>query len=671
MSNIPPAVLLPNGFRPMNKPLPALLTIFCVAFSIQLSAEIAFAQPPARSGYEVAWFDEFNGNSLDTSRWTAGDTNVTTNFSLQDYLPSQVSVSGGSLRILSENIPSRGLPYRSGLVETKTYQKYGRWDIRAKLPTSKGMWPAIWLLADTTAHPWPSGGEIDIMENRGDQPNLTSSAFHYGINDGSNYQHNFRYEEQSAVHDGSIVNYHDSFHIYSVEWDPGQIRFYVDDVHHYTVRDSDVEGFLDSDVEEMRLILNTAIGGTFLDNPDGTTFWPQEFEIDYVHAYTRSAMVPVLTFENGGFEDNGGSMAFWSKFGDSLINNVSSGNQNVDEGTEALKLFGQFNGQQNYSGVEQGISVSAGDELRASARSFVDSGDSISGTDNVVYLKIDYYSEQYGLFGASEYISSEAIQIANSTTQNDTWLDNELLSVVPNGAVEARLAIVFEQNDNEGGAVFVDDVQFEVTGTLAPVVDNVELNSGEAQRSAVESITVYFEGDVSLAAGAVNVVQRSTQTDETFETVSSNFSRQLINNQTVVTIRFESHVRNSDNALVDGNYQLTLTGSLITSNGFPMSQDFVFGDEEAHAFYCFYSDSDGNRISNIFDLLAFRQSYRSISGSPAYQFYLDFDANGTVNVFDLLAFRSRYRTSLPFEFGSSFSSRQKSGSTASANSKKR
>ena len=98
-------------------------------------------QPAPRSGYEFAWADEFNGSELDTSLWTAANTNVPTNNSLQDYLPEQVTVNGGNLVITSENLASRGLQYRSGLVQSNTLQKHGRWDIRAKLPTSKGMWP--------------------------------------------------------------------------------------------------------------------------------------------------------------------------------------------------------------------------------------------------------------------------------------------------------------------------------------------------------------------------------------------------------------------------------------------------------------------------------------------------------------------------------------------------
>ena len=91
--------------------------------------------------------------------------------------------------------------------------------------------------------------------------------------------------------------------------------------------------------------------------------------------------------------------------------------------------------------------------------------------------------------------------------------------------------------------------------------------------------------------------------------------KQFSNDTTTVTIQFDSHVRNSDGALVDGNYQLTLTGSLVTRAGVPMSEDFVFGDVEAHAFYCFYGDTNADRDNNIFDLLAFRQSYNTVIGA--------------------------------------------------------
>jgi len=157
----------------------------------------------------------------------------------------------------------------------------------------------------------------------------------------------------------------------------------------------------------------------------------------------------------------------WTKFGDT-INNVSSGHEQLASGAESLKLYGQFNGEANYSGVEQGISVSDGDELLASAEAFIAAGDSIAGTGNQVYLKIDYYNELYGEFGSSEYISSDGILLADGSSVNDLWFNRELFSVAPEGAVEARLALVFGQQNDASGAVFVDNVQFSLTAVPEP-----------------------------------------------------------------------------------------------------------------------------------------------------------------------------------------------------------
>jgi hypothetical protein len=197
-------------------------------------------------------------------------------------------------------------------------------------------------------------------------------------------------------------------------------------------------------------------------------------------------------------------------------------------------------------------------------------------------------------------------------------------------------------------------VEFNVA--VSPTVTGIELNLGETQRSTVESVTVYFDGDVTLAPGAVSVVQRSTATAETFEAVSTSVSTQLVNGQTMASISFDSHVRNSANALVDGNYQITLNADLVTLDGVPMREDFVFGDVENDAFYAFFGDSDGNRSVDIFALLAFRQAYRSVSGNANYDYAVDYEANGAINIFDLLQFRTRYRETIPFTFTSKRSS---------------
>ena len=261
--------------------MPTKVLIACLICLFHSNALLA--QPEARDGYEVAWFDEFDAAELNQKRWTAIDKKVPTNNSRQDYLPGQVSIHDGKLIITTADEPSRGLPFRSGLVISNSKQKYGRWDVRAKLPATTGNWPAIWLLPEAR---WPSEGEIDIMENRGDHPTIVSSAFHYGTN--PPYKHHHWSDDYRAKAGGKDVNFQAGWHVYSCEWDPKQIRFYVDDVLHWTLRDEYVDGFLTKHIGPMKLLINNAVGGDFLKNPDETTVWPQTFEIDYVHVYART-----------------------------------------------------------------------------------------------------------------------------------------------------------------------------------------------------------------------------------------------------------------------------------------------------------------------------------------------------------------------------------------------
>jgi beta-glucanase (GH16 family) len=419
------------------------------------------AQPPQ---WDLVWSDDFN--VFDGNTWIRETTFNPTNNSLHAYLPQQVTVSNGNLVITSEDESAGDLPYRSGLVKSRAAQQFGRWEVRAKLPTSQGMWPAIWLLPDTGQHPWPSEGEIDIMENRGNQPTLTSSAFHYGTN--PPFSHQFTFNEQRTSRFGSFESYPDDFHTYAAEWTANHIRFFVDDVHHFTVYDADVGGFLSQQSAPMQLIINTAIGGHFLPNPDESTVWPQQFLVDWVRVYEPANAPAQLTLRNAAFEENSGSLAGWSVFGNTTSANVSVDNEAVMNGEASLKLYGQFNGQENYSGVSQGITVSPGDEVQADASIFVRSQDSISGTANSLLMKVEFYDEFGAEFGTSSLLGVEEITAADGSTANNLWHDRELSALAPAGATEARLAFVFRQPGVAAGAVHVDDVHFSIVPAALP-----------------------------------------------------------------------------------------------------------------------------------------------------------------------------------------------------------
>lgn len=439
------------------------LASLATALLVFASHGTAAADPP---GWRLAWQDDFD--QFDAATWTKVDTNVPTNNSRQDYLPEQVTVENGSLVITAEDEPSRGLPYRSGQVISKSEQRLGRWEVRAKLPTSRGMWPAIWLLPQVDRYLWPSGGEIDILENRGDQPNLTSSAFHYGSR--TPYLHQFVYDEQQTAVGDSLANYHDSFHTYAVDWTDNYLRFYVDGVNHYTVYDEDVGGFLSQNTAPMQLVINNAIGGAFLDDPDASTVWPQRMEIDWVRVYEPAPESFVATFTNGDFEQGQGLLSGWSVFGNDLRDNpnVRLASEATAGGEHSLKLFGTFApGVTSYSGVAQGISVAEGAEVRAAASAFIKSNDSIAGTDNSVQLKIEFYSEFGAKYGSAKMLGEESLEIATANTVEDAWHAHELVRTAPAGAVEARLSLVFTQPGQGAGAVHIDDVAFTAVAPAA------------------------------------------------------------------------------------------------------------------------------------------------------------------------------------------------------------
>jgi beta-glucanase (GH16 family) len=410
--------------------------------------------------WDLAWHDEFDGAALDLEKWTPESTNRPANNERQAYLPAQVGVSDGRLVITADNAPSGGQPYRSGRLHSNYGQQFGRWEVRAKLPTSQGMWPAIWLLPNVERYRWPSQGEIDIMENRGTQPTLTSSAFHFGTS--RPYFHDYRVGEQTAARFAQPVDFHADFHAYAVEWDAAKLRFFVDDVHHLTVANGDVDGFLAKQTAPMQVVLNVAVGGDFLrdQQPGASTVWPQRMLVDYVRVYRRNRKPIALV--NGDFEAGDGSLAGWSTFGARPhTNNVSVHNE-AARGRASLKLFGQFTGGASECGASQGITVKAGDEVRATAESFVRSQDALAGTRNAVQMKIEFYDDFGAKRGSSQLAGEAADTIAGANSPADEWVAHEIAAVAPPGAVEARLAFVFQQTGNEPGAVHIDNATLSV-----------------------------------------------------------------------------------------------------------------------------------------------------------------------------------------------------------------
>lgn len=245
----------------------------------------AAAQVPDVPGWRLTWHDEFDGTTLNTTNWEALDRKDSFNNEKQYYRPEQVAVANGNLRITATNQPLSNKQYRSGLITSKALYGPGRFEARVDLPTTQGMWPAFWLNANQVS--WPVGGEIDILENRGSQPTITSSAFHWQKDPGPCCDNaRFLAEEYTATSEGSPVNFHAGFHTYAAEWDTDRIRYYVDGTLHFTVnKRSDMSDANFSTVKN--IIVNLAVGGNFGGDPNGTTVFPQTMLVDYVRVWQR------------------------------------------------------------------------------------------------------------------------------------------------------------------------------------------------------------------------------------------------------------------------------------------------------------------------------------------------------------------------------------------------
>jgi beta-glucanase (GH16 family) len=263
-----------------------MIKLFAITAAVALTVGLlgvpqAVAQVPDVPGWRLQWHDEFDGPQIDEQNWQRIDLKNSFNNEKQYYRPEQASIAGGKLRITATNEPLDGKPYRSARLESVSQFGPGRFEARIDLPTTQGMWPAFWLLPNGTQ--WPTGGEIDILENRGRQPLVISSAYHWQTDPGPCCsQHRFVFEEYSSTANGAPVNFHDGFHVYAVEWETTQLRFYIDGVLHYTVNQTPSRPIFEN---PMNIILNLAVGGDFGGDPDGTTVFPQHMEIDYVRVW--------------------------------------------------------------------------------------------------------------------------------------------------------------------------------------------------------------------------------------------------------------------------------------------------------------------------------------------------------------------------------------------------
>lgn len=238
---------------------------------------------PSRN-WQLVWSDEFDGaaGSLpDASKWgyDLGNNGGWGNAELENYTndPANVSLDGNGNLVITAI--KTGNSYTSARVNTKGKfaQAYGRFEARLKTPYGPGIWPAFWMLGDNNSEVgWPQCGEIDIMELKGQQPNIIHGTVH-----GPGYSAGNAISSSYALQNDRFDL---DYHIYAVEWTEDQVDFFCDGYLYKRITKNDVPGEWVYD-HPFFMILNVAVGGNYVGFPTAQTPFPQRMTIDYVKVY--------------------------------------------------------------------------------------------------------------------------------------------------------------------------------------------------------------------------------------------------------------------------------------------------------------------------------------------------------------------------------------------------
>ena len=243
-----------------------------------------YSTPLTYPGYTLSWSDEFNGTTLDATSWNyeIGGSGWG-NHELEYYTSStnNAFLSSGNLVIEARKETIGTNNYTSARLTTfgKRQFTYGRVDIRAKLPVSKGMWPALWMLgSNISTVPWPGCGETDIMELIGTNPKQVIGSIHWAKADGSNGTINNGYSL-------STEDFSQHFHVFSLIWKQNSIQMLVDDQVYMTGTSSQItSGFWPFNAPSF-FIFNVAVGGDWPGSPDASTIFPQRMLVDYIRVF--------------------------------------------------------------------------------------------------------------------------------------------------------------------------------------------------------------------------------------------------------------------------------------------------------------------------------------------------------------------------------------------------
>ena len=361
--------------------------VIAIASAVAMSASVAAVIPKtqaqaATSNSTLVWSDEFNGNSIDSSKWTCetGTGSWGWGNNEQQYYTDRsknVSVHDGALHITALKESYNGSAYTSARLKTenKFYFKYGHVEARIALPSGSGIWPAFWALGqDVGTVGWPKCGEIDILEAINDE-NKVYGTTHWDNNGHANYGNS------SSAFD--ITKYH----IYTLDWDDQYIRMFVDGKKYHEIYIGGNSGGTDELHKSQFLLLNVAVGGEWPGyNIDNSKF-PHTMKVDYIRVYqdkknytatsknpvdsgTTSSSVQTYEAEKATVAGGAEIMTKQVASGDKIVGNIGGdGKTNgkvtfrvtaPDAGTYNLKIYYLLKGNRNFY-----VTVNNGENVKA------------------------------------------------------------------------------------------------------------------------------------------------------------------------------------------------------------------------------------------------------------------------------------------------------------------
>lgn len=426
-------------------------------------------------GFTLVWSDEFEGASLDRSNWTF-ETGDGTDFGLpagwgnselQLYTENQENISiqqDGDASVLAITAQQNGTDYSSTKITTRGLRsiRFGKVEARIKLPSGQGIWPAFWMLGDNFQDPidWPGSGEIDIMEMLGHDTDKVYSTVHFtnSVQDLESIQGDIN---------SSGPTFDEAYHLYTLDWTPEKMTFYVDGI---LVNEVNIEDDMKEFLRSFYLILNVAVGGNWPGSPDETTSFPTSMLVDFVRVYQWNDLMagdpPALDLEEetwGQFVDEGLAVHAIQEGFDVLgqieINSFGGGGEpEVTEASEAID--GASSLQFAYPGSNWGGAFFEMDGQDMSAYS--------SGHLNFSLKYPDDFKDVEVKLESSGQSSAAAVFLVNYTPEeNDGWMVYKIPMADFEGLDLTNLSIVFalwnptNQSDNFlNGNILLDNLYF-------------------------------------------------------------------------------------------------------------------------------------------------------------------------------------------------------------------